>query len=198
MSMTEQIYVRDARQGVSQAGGRRARQRAFLFSRWQMAWLLARADRDAAEGRVDWRRSGQDLRCRQRRRRWSVGTGRHDRVCLVRSLSCTGVRRFTILLLKVDEPRGERFFRHPSFLPSERRSSSRSAWLIYSYDDAEIGVLSLDTGKKKILVQGGTSPHYSPSGHLIYARAGRLLAVPFDPDKLEVTGQPFPWPTDSS
>jgi serine/threonine-protein kinase len=27
---------------------------------------------------------------------------------------------------------------------------------------------------------------------LIYARAGALLAVPFDPEKLEVTGQPFP------
>jgi dipeptidyl aminopeptidase/acylaminoacyl peptidase len=62
----------------------------------------------------------------------------------------------------------------------------------YSYDDADIGVLSLDTGKKRILVRGGTSPRYAPSGHLIYARAGTLLAVPFDSEKLEVTGQPFP------
>jgi Tol biopolymer transport system component len=97
------------------------------------------------------------------------------------------------VLLKVDEPRGERFFRHPSFLPSGKAILFTIGMAdSYSYDDAEIGVLSLDTGKKKILVQGGTSPHYSPSGHLVYARAGRLLAVPFDPDKLEVTGQPFP------
>ena len=96
-------------------------------------------------------------------------------------------------LLKVDEQRGERFFRHPSFLPSGKAILFTIGMAdTYSYDDAEIGVLSLETGKKKILVQGGTSPRYSPSGHLIYARAGQLLAVPFDPDKLEVTGQPFP------
>jgi serine/threonine-protein kinase len=97
------------------------------------------------------------------------------------------------LLLKVDEGRGERFFRHPSFLPSGKAILFTIGMAdTYTYDDAEIGVISLETGKKKILIQGGTSPRYSPSGHLIYARAGQLLAIPFDPDKLEVTGQPFP------
>jgi serine/threonine protein kinase/Tol biopolymer transport system component len=97
------------------------------------------------------------------------------------------------LLLRVDEQRGERFFRHPSVLPSGKAIVFTIGMAdTYSYDDAEIGVLSLETGKKKILVQGGTSPRYSPSGHLVYARAGKLLAVPFDADKLEVTGQPFP------
>jgi eukaryotic-like serine/threonine-protein kinase len=96
-------------------------------------------------------------------------------------------------LLKVDEERGERFLRHPSFLPSGRAILFTIGMAdTYSYDDAEIGVISLETGKKKILIQGGTSPRYSPSGHLIYARTGQLLAVRFDPDKLEVTGQPFP------
>jgi len=98
-----------------------------------------------------------------------------------------------ITLLKVDEERGERFLRHPSFLPSGRAILFTVGMAdSYSYDDADIGVLSLDTGKKRILVRGGTSPRYAPSGHLIYARAGTLLAVPFDAEKLEVTGQPFP------
>jgi serine/threonine-protein kinase len=97
------------------------------------------------------------------------------------------------LLLKVDEKRGERFFRHPYFLPSGNAvlftvGTSDS----YSYDDADIGVLSLATGEKKILIEGGSSPRYSPSGHLIYARGGKLLAVAFDPVRLEVTGRPFP------
>jgi serine/threonine-protein kinase len=100
-------------------------------------------------------------------------------------------------LLKVDEERGERFFRHPSFLPSGKAILFTIGMAESdSYDDAEIGVLSLETGQKRILVQGGTSPRYAPSGHLIYARAGTLLAVPFDLDKLEVTGQPFPVATD--
>jgi Tol biopolymer transport system component len=95
-------------------------------------------------------------------------------------------------LLKVDEARGERFFRHPSFLPSGKAILFTVGMAdSYSYDDADIAVLSLQTGKKRILVQGGTSPRYAPSGHLIYARAGTLLAVPFDAEKLEVTGEPF-------
>jgi serine/threonine-protein kinase len=95
-------------------------------------------------------------------------------------------------LLKVDEQRGERFLRHPSFLPSGKAilftvGMSDS----YSYDDAEIGVLSLEPRKKKILIQGGTSPRYV-SGHVIYAHAGKLLAIRFDEEKLDVIGEPFP------
>jgi len=61
-----------------------------------------------------------------------------------------------------------------------------------NYNDAQIAVLALETGKKKILIEGGTCPRYSPSGHLVYGRAGSLLAVPFDLQKLAVQGQPFP------
>ena len=43
----------------------------------------------------------------------------------------------------------------------------------------------------KTLVVGGMSATYSPSGHIVYARAGKLLAVPFDPVRQEVTGPPF-------
>jgi len=97
------------------------------------------------------------------------------------------------LLLKVDEKRGERFYRHPSFLPSGRAVLFTVGLAdSYSYDDANIGVVSLATGEKKILIEGGSSARYSPSGHLIYARGGKLLAVSFDADKLQITGQPFP------
>ncbi len=47
------------------------------------------------------------------------------------------------------------------------------------------------TGQRKILVQGGTHPRYSPSGHLLYTHDGKILAVGFDPDRLDVQGQPF-------
>jgi len=98
-----------------------------------------------------------------------------------------------LLLLKVDEERGERFFRHPAFLPSGKAVLFTIGMAdSYSYDDAQIGVLSLESGQKTILVEGGSSARYSPSGHLIYARGGTLLAVPFDPDRLQVTGEPFP------
>jgi len=59
-------------------------------------------------------------------------------------------------------------------------------------DTAQIVAQSLQTGERRVLVQGGTSPHYSPSGHLLYHRAGTLMAVPFDPVRLEVQGIPAP------
>jgi serine/threonine-protein kinase len=97
------------------------------------------------------------------------------------------------LLLKVDEQHGERFYRHPFFLPSGKAVLFTVGMADnYSYDDANIGVLSLATGEKKMLIEGGSSARYSPSGHLIYARGGKLLAVAFDADKLQVVGQPFP------
>ena len=59
-----------------------------------------------------------------------------------------------------------------------------------SYDDASIAVFSPSTGRSKVLVEGGCFPRYSPSGHVLYTRAGALFAVPFDARTLDVTGQP--------
>jgi serine/threonine-protein kinase len=96
------------------------------------------------------------------------------------------------VLLKVNEGLGQRFYRHPSFLPSGRdvlftigKADNQS------YDEADIAVVSIGTGRTKVLIEGGTSPHYIPTGYLIYAHAGKLLARRFDPDKLEVSGSPF-------
>jgi len=59
-------------------------------------------------------------------------------------------------------------------------------------DDANIVVQSLKTGERKTLIQGGTSPEYLSTGRLIYAQGGRLLAVPFDLRRLEITGTAVP------
>jgi serine/threonine protein kinase/Tol biopolymer transport system component len=59
-----------------------------------------------------------------------------------------------------------------------------------SYDDARIAVLSLETGKWRTLVDGGSYARYVPSGHIVYARAGALMALPFDVQRLVVTGTP--------
>ena len=61
---------------------------------------------------------------------------------------------------------------------------------IESYGDASIAVLSRRTGDYRVVHAGGTSGRYSSSGHLVYARSGNLLAVPFDLSALRVTGPP--------
>jgi len=59
-------------------------------------------------------------------------------------------------------------------------------------DDATIVAQSLRTGERKTVIHGGTAPRYLSTGHLIYAQGGRLLAIPFDQVRLEVTGTAFP------
>jgi hypothetical protein len=61
-----------------------------------------------------------------------------------------------------------------------------------NYDSAQIVAQRLDTGEGSVLIQGGTFPHYVPTGHLVYYRAGTIMAVPFDVKRLEVKGSPVP------
>jgi hypothetical protein len=44
------------------------------------------------------------------------------------------------------------------------------------------------SGETKPLLEGGSFARYVPTGHLIYVRGGAVHAVPFDPERVEVTG----------
>jgi serine/threonine-protein kinase len=59
-----------------------------------------------------------------------------------------------------------------------------------SWDEASIEAQRIDTGERHVLVEGGTYPRYAASGHLLYMRSGSLMAVPFDRERLQVTGSP--------
>ena len=56
----------------------------------------------------------------------------------------------------------------------------------------DIAVLSLETGEYRVLIRGGTSPRYAPTGHLVYVVDGALMVVPFDAERLETTGDAVP------
>jgi predicted Ser/Thr protein kinase len=93
---------------------------------------------------------------------------------------------------KFDFASGERVYKFPSALPGGQAILFTVATSdAESFDEAQIAVFVTATGQRKILVDGGTSPRFSASGHLVYARNGQLLAVRFDPTRLEVSGQPF-------
>ena len=90
-----------------------------------------------------------------------------------------------------DRESREKTHRHPNLLPGGNALLfTHGSADIDSFDEASIAVLSLETGERRILVQGGSNPHYVSSGHLVYARAGAIVAVPFDVTELEVTGPP--------
>jgi eukaryotic-like serine/threonine-protein kinase len=93
---------------------------------------------------------------------------------------------------RIDFAKGERLHKYPCALPGGKALLFTVAMTdSESFDDAAIAVFSPATGERRILVEGGTHPCYSPSGHLVYGRSGNLLAVPFDANRLRVTGQPF-------
>ena len=67
--------------------------------------------------------------------------------------------------------------------------------------DVRIVALALETGEQTDLELQGTYPRYSPTGHIVFARfegvvsgnprvVGSLFAVPFDHERVRVTGSP--------
>jgi serine/threonine-protein kinase len=93
---------------------------------------------------------------------------------------------------RIDLAAGERLHRYPHALPGGKALLLTVAMAdAESFDDAQIVVMHTATGDRRVLIEGGTAPCYSPSGHIVYARAGKLFAVGFDLNRLTVVARPF-------
>jgi eukaryotic-like serine/threonine-protein kinase len=82
--------------------------------------------------------------------------------------------------------------RWPEVLPGGKAVAFVAAPRDTSVASDRILVRSLQTGEQRDFGQGVTYPRYVPSGHLIYAQGTTLMAVPFDPDRLEIKGSAVP------
>jgi len=92
------------------------------------------------------------------------------------------------LLLQSDTSRGESYM-FPHYLPDAKALLLQ----IRTKGVDRLGVLTLATGKLTRFDQPGSNPRYVSSGHVVVAtRSGTLLAVPFDPSRLEITGSAVP------
>jgi serine/threonine-protein kinase len=92
---------------------------------------------------------------------------------------------------------GEIGHRWPTFLPNGKA-------VLFTVVDGEglhVEALLLESGERRRLIPHGTHPLYADSGHLVYAQfegtdgsspSGVILAVPFDPLRVEVTSSPVP------
>jgi eukaryotic-like serine/threonine-protein kinase len=139
------------------------------------------------------------------------GSWNRDGVILFAEGSRSGVKRVSqaggtpITLTALDPARQERGHLSPQMLPDGRH-------FLYYRDSTTPGnsgiyVGSIDAkpseqGSKPLLVNDGLFALYAPSGssnpadsskgYLLFARDGTALAQPFDPDKLELSGDPVP------
>ena len=75
---------------------------------------------------------------------------------------------------------GRGSLRRPEILPGGKAAVGSNPLL-------GVGVLALDTGVFRLLVPDAGGGQYMP-GHLVFARPGMLLSVPFDLQRMEVTG----------
>jgi hypothetical protein len=82
--------------------------------------------------------------------------------------------------------------RWPDFLPDGKEVLFAASPTSGNWINAHVAVQSVGTGKQVNLIQGGTNPRYTPSGHLVYVQGGSLMAMPFDPQRLTVTGTAVP------
>jgi eukaryotic-like serine/threonine-protein kinase len=82
--------------------------------------------------------------------------------------------------------------RWPEFLPGGKAVLFGAGNNGVDFTNAQVAVQSVRTGERRNLIQGGTNPRYAPSGHLVYAQGGSLIAVPFDPQRLTATGAAVP------
>ena len=63
---------------------------------------------------------------------------------------------------------------------------------VYSAEKTWAVVQSLETGERKVVLEGAGVARYVPSGHLVYVQAGTLMAVAFDVEQLQVKGNATP------
>ncbi|HUP48690.1 MAG TPA: protein kinase [Thermoanaerobaculia bacterium] len=87
-----------------------------------------------------------------------------------------------------DRAAGENSHRWPHLLPGGKHLLfTIRTENIRSFDEAKIAVLSLESGKWKVVLEGGTQGRYV-AGHLLFGRNGALYAAPFDLQSLSITG----------
>ncbi len=89
----------------------------------------------------------------------------------------------------LDTERGEISHRFPSFLPDGRRFLYWTRNLKAS--NAGIRVGSLDSKEVTSLLQADGMAVYTRPGRLLFVRQGALLAQPFDPRSLRLSGEPL-------
>ncbi len=94
-------------------------------------------------------------------------------------------------LTQIDEGAQERSHLWPQILPGNR-SVLFTIWSgAPSWDEAQLAVADMETGKHTVVLRGGASGRYASSGHLVFWRGNSLMAATFDPNTLTVTGEPI-------
>ena len=86
-----------------------------------------------------------------------------------------------------DKKRGDFWQAWPSFLP-DGRHFLYTVW--FGFDRGSIRIASLEKGDLGEILPGRSRAVFAPDGYLLYVSEGALLARPFDPKTLRLSGDP--------
>jgi serine/threonine-protein kinase len=136
--------------------------------------------------------------------------GPEDTIIFATNNPSTGLQRSVAaggpatVLTRPDRAQGQDDHMWPEMLPGGRAVLFTITAVTGGLDAAQVAVLDLQTGATQVLLRGGSHAHYVRSslsssaggtregGHLVYAAAGTLRAVPFDLATLKTRGTPVP------
>jgi len=90
-----------------------------------------------------------------------------------------------------DTERGDDSHRHPRFLPDGKHFLYLARFPAGADEGQAVIVAPLDGGEERVLVRSPAAAEYA-SGYLLFLRERTLMAQPFDPDSLELSGEPVP------
>jgi serine/threonine-protein kinase len=82
--------------------------------------------------------------------------------------------------------------RWPQWLPGGKAVLFTSAADFGQFDQANLEVVDVATGARKVVQRGATYGRFVESGHVVYVEGETLFALPFDVDALEPSGSPVP------
>jgi serine/threonine-protein kinase len=123
--------------------------------------------------------------------------GDDDTIVFATANGAVGLRRVPAaggepeVLTRPNRDAGEANHIWPEFLPDSDAVLFTILPTTGALADAQVAVLNLDTGQRKLLLRGASHAHYVSTGHLLYMTAGGLTAAPFDLARWEV-GAPTP------
>ena len=121
-----------------------------------------------------------------------------DSIIFATTNSTTGLLRVSaaggtpVVLTAPDRAGGEADHFWPEMLPDGRGVLFTITGRQTGLDAAQIAVLDLRSGTRKLLVRGGSHARYVPDGYIVYATSGTLRAVRFDLANLNIIGTPVP------
>jgi Tol biopolymer transport system component len=90
-----------------------------------------------------------------------------------------------------DEDRGDDSHRHPRWLPDGKHFLYLARFPDGSEEGQAVVGASIEGGEPSIITRSPAAAEYA-NGHLLYMRESTLMAQRFDPEKLELEGDPVP------